>query len=228
MLHTLSPAALAGDPFRSDFLSLLEADRAPMSAESAAARAETLCRSRDPLIRAIARRLCDMEIGPKMDPQERISPGLQELEGADVPDNIIDRLFLLEHVDLFESLDTDDLVEIASISGEYICPAGEVLYREGDEGDSLYVIVSGGVELHHHGKVIMQLVEGQSVGQVSFLDRGPRPVTARAWSRGETHLLRIERGTLMDLLTDRPGLMHALFGVLASRLRKLIETAPPA
>lgn len=30
----------------------------------------------------------------------------------------------------------------------------------------------------------------------------------------------------MDLLTDRPGMMHALFGVLGQRLRRLIERGP--
>lgn len=139
-----------------------------------------------------------------------------------MPENLVERLFLLEHVDLFEGLSTDDLGAIAAIATELGLAPGAFLYREGESGTQLYVIIEGDVELTRAGRPIMKLRAGESAGQVSFLDRGPRPVTARVAEKPARFLV-VEREHFMDLLADRPGLMHAFFGVLAARLRALIE-----
>lgn len=142
-------------------------------------------------------------------------------------DDLVERLFFLEHVDLFEGLPTDDLVAIASLADELTVPPGGVVYEEGDSGDCMYVIIDGEIALTRRGAEVLRLHGGETLGQTSFLDRGPRPVTARVPTNGSAaRLLVIERGAFMDLLTDRPGLMHALFGVLGQRLRTLIERGP--
>ena len=63
---------------------------------------------------------------------------------------------------------------------------------------------------------------GESFGHVSVLDRGPRPATAKATERG-CELLVIDRQHFMDLVTDRPELLHGLFKVLTKRVRHLLE-----
>lgn len=67
----------------------------------------------------------------------------------------------------------------------------------------------------------MDLYAGDSFGQVSLLDRGDRPVTAQAGDDGVTYLA-LEREPFMDLLSDRPQVVHGMFTVLARRLRELI------
>ncbi len=229
----LLDAALSGDPLREDFLSLLERTPRTTTIDDARKRALKLCRSKDPLLRGIARRTMRFlgDDSPEVSgTSPAVGPGAVELEGEDMPENLVERLFLLEHVDLFEGLSTDDLSAIASIATEHALPAGSPLYQEGESGTQLYVIIEGDVELTRAGRHVMKLRAGESAGQVSFLDRGPRPVTARVSDKAPARFLVVERDIFMDLLADRPGLMHAFFGVLAARLRTLIErdAADPA
>lgn len=226
----LLDVALAGDALREDFLSLLERKQPGTlrSPDAARERAHQLCRSKDPLLRGIARRTVSLLGEEVTDPtggataRKSVGPGAVELEGEDMPENLVERLFLLEHVDLFEGLSTDDLSAIAAIATELALAPGAFLYKEGESGTQLYVIIEGDVELTRAGRHIMKLRAGESAGQVSFLDRGPRPVTARVADK-QARFLVVEREHFMDLLADRPGLMHAFFGVLAARLRALIE-----
>ena len=228
----LLDASLSGDPLREDFLSLLERRPSVRPVEAGRRRAHSLCRSKDPLLRGIARRTVAMlgdEGSELASPAHGVGPGALELEGGDMPDNLVERLFLLEHVDLFDGLSTDDLAAIATIATELSLAPGAFLYKEGESGTLLYVIIEGDVELSRAGRHIMKLRTGESAGQVSFLDRGPRPATARVADKPARFLV-VEREHFMDLLADRPGLMHAFFGVLAARLRALIErdSADPA
>lgn len=222
----LLDASLSGDPLRADFLSLLERRVVRRPVEVSRARALSLCGSKDPLLRGIARRtlevLGDAESAAQAPPRA-VGPGAFELEGEDMPASLVERLFLLEHVDLFEGLSTDDLSAIATIATELTLAPGAFLYKEGENGTQLYVIVEGDVELTRAGSAVMKLRSGESAGQVSFLDRGPRPVTARVAGPTAARFLVVERDVFMDLLADRPGLMHAFFGVLAARIRTLIE-----
>jgi CRP-like cAMP-binding protein len=139
-------------------------------------------------------------------------------------DDLVERLFLLEDVDLFAGLYADDLLTIASIATELTVPAGQHLYREGDtDSTNLYIIVDGVVELTRQGRPVMTLRAGETAGQVSFLDKGPRPITARVGGTAPARFLVIERDAFVDLMADRTSLMHAFFDVLARRLRALIE-----
>ena len=95
---------------------------------------------------------------------------------------------------------------------------GEVLFEAGEVGDSLFVIVSGEVDVVRGGQVIARLGEGECVGEMAALDWEPRSATVRA--SAPTHLVRLERNDLMDLLTDYPELVRSLARVLVERIRR--------
>lgn len=228
----LLDAALTADPLRTDFLSLLDVRESERAAENAVARVRRLTHSKDPLLGGIAR-LTMQRVGVVGDDAtgggEGVGlPGSFELGGDDMADPLVERLFLLEDVDLFRGLAADDLLAIASQATELVVEAGQVLYREGDLGnDNLYVIVEGIVELTRQGKPVMTLNAGESAGQVSFVDKGPRPVTARVADGKSARFLVVEREAFFDLMADRTSLMQGFFDVLASRLRALITKAAP-
>jgi HEAT repeat protein len=226
----LLDAALVADPLREDFLSLLDLrpdERAARPAR-AMARLSRLCESKDPLLRGIARATVGRlarpgDAGDTTNPRGTALPASFELFGDDMADNLVERLFLLEDVDLFAGLDADDLLTIAQIATPLTLPAAQHLYREGDvDSTNLYIIVDGVVELTRQGRPVMTLHAGETAGQVSFLDKGPRPVTARVGPQS-AQLLVIEREAFFDLMADRTSLMHAFFDVVARRLRALIE-----
>lgn len=204
--------------------------------------------ARDPLLQALSRLALSSSdtLPPLLGIEELWSPSFDEEIGTASPEtpsraqqadaeniqnfarepmdaNVVERLFLLENVDLFEGLSVDDLTAIAHIATEMTVDPGSILYQEGDTDDTLYIVVSGNLLLTKQGRMVMRLTAGESAGQVSFLDQGPRPVRAQVASDAPARLLAVEREAFMELLTDRPSLMKAFLGVLAQRLRALIE-----
>jgi len=95
---------------------------------------------------------------------------------------------------------------------------GELLFEAGEVGDSMFVIVSGEVDVVRGGQVIARLGGGECVGEMAALDWEPRSATVRA--SAPTQLVRLERNDLMDLLTDYPELVRSLARVLVERIRR--------
>jgi hypothetical protein len=152
-----------------------------------------------------------------------LSDPTDEGEVTHMDEKTLSRILALEKVDLFEGLPVDDLAAMAAIAEERHASGGETLYREGEPGENMMVIVSGKVDLLRDGHPFMQLGPGESLGQVSLLDRGPRPTTAVVAAGLDAELLSIGCDAFMDLVMDRPELTRGLFVVLARRLRTLID-----
>ena len=219
----LLDAALVADPLRMEILSALEEPE--HQTKHLSHYVERLCASKDPVIRGIAQQTV-IQAGPTggFSSEEFFSmEGDPLIEGNDMPENIIDRLFILENVDLFENLGPDDLAAIAHIAEEKDYEEGAVIYNQGQPGDNMFVIVQGEVLLERDGQPILRLGRGETIGQVSLLDRGTRPVTAKVASPGGAHFLVLERKPFMDLVADRLGMMNALFDLLGQRFRLLLE-----
>lgn len=211
----LLDVALTGRRIRRRVLSWLEFARGQTGFVSAEARAETLAKGRDRMLALVARETLRRTGAAE--------PALAELEGEQVMQNeIVDRVFALEAVQLFHGLAVDDLAAVAELTEPSHIGPGEVIYREGEPGRSMYVIVSGDVRLIRGGDPLMELGSGDSFGQVSILDGGPRPVTAISGPEG-TDVLKLERQPFLDLMVDRPGITQGLFTVLARRLRELVD-----
>jgi ATP/ADP translocase len=222
----LVDVALQGSELRTEVLESLEAGSlSSLPKQGFVERAFSLVESRDMQLAMIAYETLK-RLGE--DPQEVREPSTGE---AVMPKSIVDRVFALQNVQLFYGLAIDDLAAISALTTEGHARPGEIIYREGDPGDAMYVIVSGDVRLLRGAQVLMDLGHGDSFGQTSILDRGPRPVTAQAGDEGVDYLV-LERGPFMDLLIDRPQVVNGLFIVIARRLRELVDLTggaePPA
>ena len=132
--------------------------------------------------------------------------------------NNLEKALSLRAAPLFASLSADTLLPVAAMCGEVSLQRGEVLFEAGDIGDALYVLIDGGVDVVKGGEVIAKLGAGECVGEMAALDYEPRSATVRAHET--THLIRLERNDLMDLLTDYPELVRSLASVLVDRIRK--------
>jgi CRP-like cAMP-binding protein len=100
-------------------------------------------------------------------------------------------------------------------------PAGEVIYREGDEGNHMYGIVSGAVELRKGSVVVATLGPNDVFGERALIDHLPRNVTAVAVE--ETALADIDRRTFLFLVHESSTFALGIMGALASRLRDYDE-----
>ncbi|HZN20478.1 MAG TPA: Crp/Fnr family transcriptional regulator [Micromonosporaceae bacterium] len=100
---------------------------------------------------------------------------------------------------------------------------GDVVFNEGEPGDSLYIVLSGKLKVGRRaadGRQNLIAVMGPSdmVGELSLFDPGPRTATATAVT--DTRLARLRKQALRPWLTDRPEIAEQLLRVLARRLRR--------
>ena len=130
----------------------------------------------------------------------------------------LERALALRAAPLFHPLPAEALLPVARLCSVLRLAVDEVLFEEGDLGDSMYVVVDGSVRITRATATLAELGPGECVGEMAALDWEPRSATVTALK--PTLLIRLERNDLMDLLADYPELVEALAGVLVDRLRK--------
>jgi HEAT repeat protein len=183
--------------------------------ERAPARLLELAVSRDAVLRA-----CAIYTLRRRAPE---AAALQIIEEGTVSETVMEKVFLLEGVGIFEHCSVDDLAALAAIAHERRFQAGKVIYRENDPGDALYVVIDGRVAVEKDGKTILEMTAKEAFGEASLLDGAPRPAGARALA--DTRALAIDRQDFLDLVSDRPELLKGLFGALTRQLRLVLEMA---
>ena len=100
---------------------------------------------------------------------------------------------------------------------------GQIVFSEGEEGDTLYIVVTGKVKVGRKaadGRENMLSVMGPSdmFGELSLFDPGPRTATATVVT--DARLAYLAHASLRPWLTDRPEIAEQLLRVLARRLRR--------
>lgn len=132
---------------------------------------------------------------------------------------LVERVLFLHKVPLFASLDPADLQQVARIATERSFAAGDVLVREGDAGDALYVIASGSVLVQRGGHPVATRQAGESIGEMALVSHEPRNATVVA--NGDVRALRIGRADFESMLRDRPETALGVIHVLSARLGEL-------
>ena len=128
---------------------------------------------------------------------------------------------------LFEGIESDLLKQIAADVEIVRLDAGEVVYREGDPGDSLYLVGSGSVKISKSGRGGQQetvglVPSGTFFGEMALLDRRPRSVMATA---AETTLLgAVDEPTFQHILELAPSRLHLNFLRLVSERLRTVNT----
>ena len=100
---------------------------------------------------------------------------------------------------------------------------GEVIFAEGDKGDTMYVIRSGEVDILINGKLMESLSAGDIFGEMALIDGSPRVATARAKTACE--LAPLTEKTFLFLVDEAPYFAITVMRTLANRLRRMDRTA---
>nr|WP_281386627.1 Crp/Fnr family transcriptional regulator [Jiangella mangrovi] len=124
---------------------------------------------------------------------------------------------------MFRELDDEAAGALRASMTEVHLGRGETLFREGDEGDRVYVVTEGKIKLGRTApdgreNLLALLGPGQMFGELSLFDPGPRSATATAVT--DTTLWSLSHADLTPWLTGRPEVARGLLLQLASRLRR--------
>jgi len=133
----------------------------------------------------------------------------------------------LARVKIFQGLDEARFEEVAAGAHDRYLAGGETLFEAGDEGDSLYVVRTGRLEVIIGGEVIGVMGSGEVVGELALLADSTRAATIVA--RRDSLLLEVPRDHLLRLIEDAPGFARALVKVLGTQLQKsrgFVDAAP--
>jgi CRP-like cAMP-binding protein len=134
---------------------------------------------------------------------------------------LIEKVILLQDIDIFVNTSTEDLSYIASITEELEKEEGEVIYSEGDISDSMYLVIEGQVRLERAGREIMIAKNNDAFGSWALFDDEPRVATARTLEK--SHLLRLDKEDFYDLLADHSRITQGILKTFSTRLRRLLQ-----
>jgi CRP/FNR family transcriptional regulator, cyclic AMP receptor protein len=130
---------------------------------------------------------------------------------------------VLRRAGLFQGVDPEDAEALSDQFETVEVPRGGTLFREGEPGDSLYIVLTGKVKLGKHssdGRENLVAVMGPAdqFGELSLFDPGPRTTTATAVT--DARLARLPKAALQQWVQERPMIGVQLLRVLARRLRR--------
>jgi len=102
---------------------------------------------------------------------------------------------------------------------------GDILVRQGEMGDGMYVIQQGRVQIlvEHEGKErpIRQAGEGELIGEMAVFDKQVRSATVRAV--GDVRVLTIDKKNFLRRITEEPSLAFHIVQTMSGRVRELTE-----
>ena len=129
---------------------------------------------------------------------------------------------VLREVPIFASVELPKLKLLAFASQRLTFESGDTLCREGDVGETAYVIIKGTADVYVRagdGEVkVASVGRNDFVGDMAILCDMPRTATVRAACRCET--LVVGKSQLLSLMKSFPDMSIAMMRVLAGRLER--------
>src|SRR5215831_1590193 len=107
---------------------------------------------------------------------------------------------------------------------------GKIVFKEGDPGDTVYVVLDGKVDLRVNGRLVETVGPGGVLGEMALIEQAPRVATATA--RTACDLQPISEARFMAMIQQTPHFALQIMKVIASRLRRMntrlmTKKAPP-
>jgi CRP-like cAMP-binding protein len=140
----------------------------------------------------------------------------------DTAERLDEEIDFLKNSEIFGRLSTKELKIIVDSGRIKTYTPGSTIFRIGDPSDAIYVVKSGVVEIcrakgdRDKMAVVAYLGESDPIGEMAIMTGSPRASLARVPQRAK--ILKIEKGTFKDLLSQMPELSISLLAILSKRL----------
>ncbi|HTP81175.1 MAG TPA: DUF1003 domain-containing protein [Bacteroidota bacterium] len=133
----------------------------------------------------------------------------------------------LAKIPIFKDLSANDLEVLAGLWKQHPAAQGEVLFRKGDPGSSMFIIEEGIIEISVPDELqkkdirVSVLHRGEFFGELSILDGLPR--TAKASITEDARLIEMKRDDFIKFLLERPSVAILMVTEIGKRLRATNE-----
>lgn len=130
---------------------------------------------------------------------------------------ILEKTILLKTVDLFQDIPGELLSQVSQISKAKNYDNGEIIFRDGDVGDSMFIVLEGKISITKGDKEIALLDKGASLGEMALLDNENR--SANAIAKEDSILLKINQDVFYELMESNADIMKQIIKLLTGRIR---------
>ena len=131
---------------------------------------------------------------------------------------ILEKTLLLKTVDLFQEIPGELLSQVSKISKARPYEKDSAIFKEGDAGDSMFIVFEGIVSIKKGSKEIAELKKGASLGEMALLDNETR--SADAIAKEDSVLLKINQDVFYELMESNADIMKQIIKLLTARIRK--------
>ncbi len=131
----------------------------------------------------------------------------------------VEKVLFLQRVPVFASVPGEDLVTLARTAVVLTLHEGDVIFREGEQGGALYLLISGAIRLTVRGREVAELAANDVFGEQSIFDQEPRATTATVLHDSE--LLRVSAEDFHEAVRENVEIAEAVIRVLNRRLREV-------
>lgn len=144
--------------------------------------------------------------------------------GMETQLSLTQKILHLKKIEIFEDLAINELAAVASITDEITYPEGQTVFKEGDIGDTLFMIIEGEVSVikdHGHEKEIEldRILSGDYFGEMALFDDEVRSATIR--TEKESRCLTLHKYELQEIVREYPAIALHACKVLSWRIRRL-------
>jgi CRP/FNR family cyclic AMP-dependent transcriptional regulator len=101
--------------------------------------------------------------------------------------------------------------------------AGEALFRTGEPGKEMYLVVEGKIDVKVGDKTVESVGLHGVVGEMALIDRSPRSATAIAATAAEVAV--IDRDVFLTLVGESPAFSLYVMKLMAARIRRMNDAA---
>ena len=154
-------------------------------------------------------------------PEPLVREGAALATGKTLPEgqmySTLEKVLLLKRASIFDKVNSEDLAALARVATVAVYAPQEVIVREGDAGDALFIIVRGRVAVVHDKQQVAALGPGEPFGEMAVLDREPRSASAVALE--ETEVLWIGSDEFYEVLHEQVEIAEGVIRMLSGRLR---------
>ena len=132
----------------------------------------------------------------------------------------------MKKIKLFEGLTDDELGILSGILKKKHYKTGEAIFKEGESGETLYIIKHGELKVCMTGvtgepQTLTLLKDGDICGEMSFLDG--RPHTATLVAIVDTEVYQIERKDFEGLIETSPFLIYKIMRNIVFNIHAIVR-----
>jgi len=125
----------------------------------------------------------------------------------------------LRRIDILSPLEEEALDALVPHVRLRVYGRGETVVRQGEEGDSLFIVLRGALQVRFDGKQVGKLSEGEFFGEMSLLTGEKRHATVMAAE--EVRLIEVSKEALSPVISSHPSILTGLSDRLERRLEQI-------